>query len=315
MKIFKTDRIILFKANKTLKNLDIIKPKLSVNPFMTQNPEQKPVLVQNNFLNKKKNFFNVEKIGEIPVEEKEIKEGRWTLKEHISFLKAIDQYGTNWGKISSLIPTRTNIQIKTHANKFLNKLKHFKDETLGIDLTNITIRNIKDVINHIKSVNNEYNIFNIFLLISGKNFDKKDKKNSESKYKKKSKNFKGNHVDIFNINNIYNDFEKVDNGEELSKENDVINNNILNNINNSFNNDFFNNLNFITNFNNLDIMSYNLINNLIFTNITNNLTNNIHNQYLYISNKQLVNPIQNQSSLNNRNEKIDDCVNSKIERK
>ena len=172
MKIFKTDRIILFKANKTLKNLDIIKPKLSINPFVTQNPEQKPVLVQNNFLNKKKNFFNVEKIAEIPVEEKDIKEGRWTLKEHISFLKAIDQYGVNWGKISALIPTRTNIQIKTHANKFLNKLKNFKDETLGIDLTNSAIRNIKDVINHIKSVNNEYNIFNIFLLISGKNFDK-----------------------------------------------------------------------------------------------------------------------------------------------
>ena len=62
------------------------------------------------------------------------------------------------------------------------------------------------------------------------------------------------------------------------------------------------------------MMSFNLINNLIFTNITNNLTNNIQNQYLYISNKQLANPIQNQSSFNNGNEKIDDCVNSKIER-
>jgi hypothetical protein len=70
-------------------------------------------------------------------------------------------------------------------------------------------------------------------LISGKNFDKKDKKNSERKYKKKSKNFKGNDVDIFNINDIYNDCEKSYNEEELNKENNAINNNILNNINNN----------------------------------------------------------------------------------
>ena len=61
MKIFETERVILFKENKTLKNIDIIKPKVSINPFMTQNPEQNLVLVHNNYLNKKKNFFNVEK--------------------------------------------------------------------------------------------------------------------------------------------------------------------------------------------------------------------------------------------------------------
>ena len=56
MKIFETERVILFKPNKTLRNIVIIKPKLSINPFMTQNSEQNLVLVQNNYLNKKKNF-------------------------------------------------------------------------------------------------------------------------------------------------------------------------------------------------------------------------------------------------------------------
>jgi len=33
-------------------------------------------------------------------------DGRWTLKEHIQFLQGIEQFGMNWSKISSIIPTR-----------------------------------------------------------------------------------------------------------------------------------------------------------------------------------------------------------------
>ena len=277
MKVFKTDRVILFKANKTPKAI-----KLSVNPIITPKQEQKPpILVQNNFLNKKKYFFNVEKMSEI--EQEEINEGRWNLKEHINFLKGIEQYGVNWKKINVLIPTRTTVQIRTHANKFLKRLKHFKDETLGIDLTSSAIRNIKDVINHIKSINEGYNIFDIFMLISGKNFDKTKQKYSENKDKKNCKSFNDNDVDIFNINNIYNDYEKPENEEELSKEKDE-----TNKINNSLNNNYINYPNFIGNLNYIDLLSYSYLSNLIYIYKT-NIINNNNNQYLYIPNNKVDN--------------------------
>ena len=66
------------------------------------------------------------------MEGKEIKEGRWTLKEHINFLKYIGKFRANWKKVSALIPTRTIIQIRTHANKFLNKLKILKMKHQGL---------------------------------------------------------------------------------------------------------------------------------------------------------------------------------------
>lgn len=47
--------------------------------------------------------------------------GRWTKREHELFLEGLKLYGKSWKKISSLVITRTLVQIRTHAQKYLQK--------------------------------------------------------------------------------------------------------------------------------------------------------------------------------------------------
>ncbi|CAH0521929.1 unnamed protein product [Peronospora belbahrii] len=47
--------------------------------------------------------------------------GRWTKKEHELFLEGLQRFGKSWKKISSLVHTRTLVQIRTHAQKYLQK--------------------------------------------------------------------------------------------------------------------------------------------------------------------------------------------------
>ena len=47
--------------------------------------------------------------------------GRWSHEEHVMFLQGYDKYGKCWKKIAALIRTRTLVQIRTHAQKFLQK--------------------------------------------------------------------------------------------------------------------------------------------------------------------------------------------------
>ena len=89
-------------------------------------------------------------------------EGRWSEEEHEKFLNGIVIYGINWKKVKTLIETRTNMQVRSHAQKFFYKMKLCKDESLGIDFTSNTIRNIKDMINEIKNNNYNFNIINVF---------------------------------------------------------------------------------------------------------------------------------------------------------
>lgn len=48
--------------------------------------------------------------------------GRWTAEEHRLFLQGLDQHGKGWKKIASLIQSRTVVQIRTHAQKYFQKL-------------------------------------------------------------------------------------------------------------------------------------------------------------------------------------------------
>jgi SHAQKYF class myb-like DNA-binding protein len=48
--------------------------------------------------------------------------GRWTTEEHRLFLQGLEQHGKGWKKIASLIKSRTVVQIRTHAQKYFQKM-------------------------------------------------------------------------------------------------------------------------------------------------------------------------------------------------
>jgi SHAQKYF class myb-like DNA-binding protein len=43
--------------------------------------------------------------------------GRWTEAEHLTFLQGVSEHGKDCTKISAMIPTRTILQVRTHAQK------------------------------------------------------------------------------------------------------------------------------------------------------------------------------------------------------
>lgn len=48
--------------------------------------------------------------------------GRWTAEEHRLFLQGLEAHGKGWKKIATLIKSRTVVQIRTHAQKYFQKL-------------------------------------------------------------------------------------------------------------------------------------------------------------------------------------------------
>ena len=50
------------------------------------------------------------------------KAGRWTVAEHQLFLRGLKTYGKEWKLIAEMIKTRTVVQIRTHAQKYYQKL-------------------------------------------------------------------------------------------------------------------------------------------------------------------------------------------------
>jgi SHAQKYF class myb-like DNA-binding protein len=61
--------------------------------------------------------------------------GRWTSEEHRLFLQGLDQHGKGWKKIASLIKSRTVVQIRTHAQKYFQKLSKARQNGEEGDVT------------------------------------------------------------------------------------------------------------------------------------------------------------------------------------
>ena len=318
MKVWKTEKIIQFhpKLAKIAKNIDNNISISNSNKNSTNkinNPKQK--LSPKLSTTKKTKLFKVETFEEYYSSENQTpNSGRWTLKEHILFLQALDKYGVKWKKFQKMIKTRTANQIRSHCQKFFKRLKHCKDAELGIDFTSDNINNMNDVINHIKSVNKNKDVVNVLLYISGKypsNFFSRRSTIIEK---------------AVNVNNLFEDDIKsnTDNEinsnkflqinqanklfEETKKQRQLINN-ILDN-----NNPFKQN----TNFFNYNI--YNSINNFRNNSIIMNFVNNINNSNILLSsNNQNLNKDNPKKELNNKiPEKnvvieindIDDCLDN-----
>lgn len=48
--------------------------------------------------------------------------GRWSNEEHQSFIEGVLEYGTNWNKLTEIIPSRSTQQLKSHSRKCINQL-------------------------------------------------------------------------------------------------------------------------------------------------------------------------------------------------
>jgi SHAQKYF class myb-like DNA-binding protein len=55
--------------------------------------------------------------------------GRWTTEEHQLFEDGLRKYGKQWKRIAEEIPTRTVVQIRTHAQKYFLKLAKIEPAT------------------------------------------------------------------------------------------------------------------------------------------------------------------------------------------
>ena len=318
MKVWKTEKIIQFhpKLAKIAKNIDNNISISNSNKNSTNkinNPKQK--LSPKLSTTKKTKLFKVETFEEYYSSENQTpNSGRWTLKEHILFLQALDKYGVKWKKFQKMIKTRTANQIRSHCQKFFKRLKHCKDAELGIDFTSGNINNMNDVINHIKSVNKNSDVVNVLLYISGK---------YPSNFFSRRSTIIENAV---NVNNLFEDDIKsnTDNEinsnkflqinqanklfEETKKQRQLINN-ILDN-----NNPFKQN----TNFFNYNI--YNSINTFRNNSFMMNFVNNINNSNILLSsNNQNLNKDNPKKELNNKTPEknvvieindIDDCLDN-----
>ena len=295
-----------------MKNLIFIeknKTSRKFNGLKNQN-EVKKLFISKNLLTQKNSRKKDSKIKFIIKKESKKKssdnfisnEGRWSEEEHEKFLEGTALYGINWKKVKTLIRTRTLIQVRSHAQKFYQKMKVCKDEILGIDFTLNSVCNIRDMINQIKNNNINYNIINIFKYLEDNREKPKKYKNISLKkselinqsniinLKEENSNINYN-SSFFNHNNNINKIKKI-------REKENINDNELNDIIKFTNqNNIFNILQ------NLLIMNYNSIifnsflpNNIYFSkyDITNNVNKLLIN-YL-ISNSEL-----NISNINNEN--------------
>ena len=118
---------------------------------------------------KKNNKFNVVRTQK--------KSERWNKMEKFKFLEGIYKFGCNWKVINKkLIDSRTSIQVRSHAQKFILKLRKFKDDSLGIDFTKDWDKNSHELIKKLRDIIENSTNKDILYILSKKLSGKKIKK-------------------------------------------------------------------------------------------------------------------------------------------
>ena len=214
-----------------------------------------------------KQMIQKEKKNEI----KKSSNGRWSKEEHNKFIEGIIKFGNDWKKIQKYIPSRTNTQARSHAQKFLMKLKnsdYFKNKNIDLSLSwSKTIQLIKN------SLSEDDFSFVLKNVSYCNKLRERKKKFIHKKIRVKKKKFQ-----IQIKNNCYN----CNNANYNQKEKENVNKNINENIRNNFiNNDLKEseneryNLEKDTNFNSDNI---NNENEYIFS-TTSEYSNSLYNDY------------------------------------
>jgi len=71
-----------------------------------------------------------------------VDKGRWKKEEHELFLKGLKLYGRDWKKIEVLVGSRTGPQIRSHAQKYFNRIG--KEGTSSEETSELEVRTPKD---------------------------------------------------------------------------------------------------------------------------------------------------------------------------
>ena len=217
-----------------------IEPNISDKNYLLYYTKYHPYMGGNN-----KNNIDNESLGinEDENDNNNIINGRWSQKEHLLFLKGCLLYGNNWKKVQSYIQTRSCSQIRSHSQKYFNKLnKKYQNNNLGKILSQ---EEINRLVNKNKFSNKDMETSEKYILaLFNGNKDKikeKEKDNIENNNdnnfnfrKRKKKNMNSNKEKIFNITKIPKE-QKFKNDEileenpdsninESEKENEEINN-------------------------------------------------------------------------------------------
>ena len=152
------------------------------------------------------------------LEKGDINEGRWSSEEHIKFIKAFVYFGKKYRLIQKYISSRNCHQIRSHAQKFVLRIKSLKSK--DYDFSNDNIKSLSDIIDIIEAnnktnTNNKEYIINTLIDIS-----EIIKKNGEN----------------FQINKFKNNMGIIKKTEEKTAINDSVSNNDDNELNIEFNN-------------------------------------------------------------------------------
>ena len=131
-KLFKTKKVVQKKKKifKSTKFSPKKKHKLFYTIYCNENYQQKTPKLEFT----KSKLFNILKIKDtkkntvIKTQNTKLmntfeNRGKWSQEENRAFVEGILKYGNNWKQIQTDIPTRTWLQIKTHAQKFFLKLQ------------------------------------------------------------------------------------------------------------------------------------------------------------------------------------------------
>lgn len=225
-----------FLGKKIKFHFDIIKSNSEIfeNNFEINKETIKKNIVDSSFLNKKKKFIKEEEDEEKLL----LNEGRWTFDEHVKFIEALIKYGKNWKEVQKYVNTRSSAQTRSHAQKFLLKLKMIKTTKFNLDFTNNRIKNLSDVIEEIKRKKENDEDENKYLLDTLINLSEtisNENSTSENRKIKKNKLFKRILKPNFHSNKKQNnDKQKNDKQNNVKQNND--NKDITNNISTILNN-------------------------------------------------------------------------------
>ena len=102
-------------------------------------------------------------------QKEDINEGRWSSDEHIKFIKSFVYFGKKYKLIQKYISSRNCHQIRSHAQKFVLRIKSLKNN--DFDFSDDNINSLSDIIDKIvaknkTNINNKEYIINTLIDIS-----------------------------------------------------------------------------------------------------------------------------------------------------